>query len=190
MSVQRDIQTWTSGKPLFRYRRGVFRTSDSSGVRVEHIDSGADTARDMARLSVPASRSWPGDPFLPAKTVDVIGLPGGAAWRITRYGQTGDTQLDDTGTLIAEYEPMTRTLEWWETVPGSGVVNTEYNNSTEQDEPVPWNREIEITHIMVPTILKSNPIGTVDHMINRLNSNNFDIDNITDLPPEGPGRLN
>jgi len=194
-------QAGSLGRPRRMYQRGVLNTRDSRAVRIDRIASGVDTNKDMVRESYGLPLTWPGDPFLPLRTVRVIPYGDGAALRVATYGRRGvRAGTGDPSVLRADVTPLKAKISWWQSAGTSDEptsfgtpsqtadathtkyaddLNLEWNDSAKEVRPKQWNRPIEYSHIEIPTVLTSSPLGTVDGMINKVNDANFEIDGIT-----------
>jgi hypothetical protein len=185
MTTKSDILAGGAGAqaPASVYRRGVNRKRLSFARKVDHIRGGVDTQQDMVRIANGINGFWPGDPFLPLQTVTVTRMPGGNAWRVSDYHQSGSRyNPNGSATLRADVNPKVVSELWWAFPIGTTTVNTEFDPRDGQTKPRAWQRDIQVNHIMVPTILSANPLGAIDGMIGRINSNSFEIDGVTYLP--------
>ena len=179
MAITRDLSNpGDPGRSVTIYRRGLGLNGRSYGISVDYIDSGVDTRRDCVQYTLNQVGTWPGDGNLPCQTVEIKRIAGGAAYRTRRYYQTG-SGVSTNSTQRVKGQPLTQSIRAYK-LRNQAVetLNTEYDIHRGAVVVKPWTRKIEVLHLMIPTILRSNPLGTVDGMIGKMNDNKFTIDGV------------
>ena len=186
------------GAKMSFYRRGVLNTKDSKGTIIDQIPEGVEAVGDQHGMTVGKMPStFPGDPWLPLRTVDIVRWGEGQAWRIGGYARRGSSSGQTPVAEAMKIQTGMEAVSWYRLPFNTAEENTpvftdgypagDFHDSDalrqkEKAKPSPYSWSFPVMDIFVSATLDYNPIGTVFGRTGKVNSDEMTWDLIRFAP--------